>query len=664
MTLELRGACAPPRRFRQFQAASGFLILLCNSLAWSADPQKYRVQFGDTRDRALNATLQSTSELSALRKSAPVGPFGLIGRAQSDTGRLKTVLESFGYYQGSVSITIDSLPLNDPRLGEELTNKSAKDEAHVNVAFNLGPLFHLGKIDLTGEVPPKAAAALELSSGAPAVASQVLAAADRMRQALADDGYAYAKVDAPHAKENSAQRILNVTIHVTPGERYRLGEIRLNGLKTIKESYVRKRLLIHTGDEYRANQIEAARKDLLAVGVFTQVNAALDPAPDSSGRVPLTFTFRERKPHAVGLTGTYSSDLGTSVGVNWLKHEITGKADSLTLSADVINLGGGTATNGVGYDLNGKYLIPDWKTRDQSLQVELGALRQSLQAYDQTAIHSGVSVIRKLSGIWSASAGLTAEREQIVQESPPDPVVSASVGCTTNIVPPKPGISEPRCTYHYTLVGLPLSVMYNTTGLSSPLADAIKGVRAALTVTPTFSLGHPSSRFVVTQLTVSAYFDLQRWGLTYDPGRSVVAVRALAGLAGGASQFSLPPDQRFYAGGSGTIRGYRYQSVGPAFPGDGNPIGGTAINAGTIEFRQRVGPVLGFATFVDAGNVSRKLDPLNGAVKVGVGAGVRYYTALGPLRVDLAFPLQRRTGRNVVNPDDAFEVYIGLGQAF
>lgn len=664
MTMELRGACARIRRFRQFQATSGFFILLCSSLAWSADPQKYRVQFGDTRDSSLNATLQGTSELANLRKSAPVGPFGLIGRAQSDTGRLKTVLESFGYYQGSVSITIDSLPLNDPGLGEELTNKPAKDEAHVNVAFNLGPLFHLGKIDLTGEVPPKAAAALKLSGGAPAVAAQVLAAADRMRQALADDGYAYAKVDTPHAKESSAQHLLNVTIHVTPGAQYRLGDIRLNGLKTIKESFIRRRLLIHSGDEYQASKIEAARKDLLSVGVFTQVSAALDPAPDPSGRIPLTFTFRERKPHTVGVTAAYSSDLGTSFGVNWLKHEITGKADSLSLSANVINLGGGTATNGIGYDLDGKYLIPDWKTRDQSLQVELGALRQSLQAYDQTAVHTGVSVIRKLSDIWSVSAGVSAEREQIVQESPPDPVVSASVGCTTNIAPPKTGTSEPRCTYHYTLISLPLSAIYNTTGLSSPLADATKGVRAALLLTPTFSLGHPSSRFVVTQLTAATYFDLHDWGLTHDPGRSVLALRALAGLAGGATVFSLPPDQRFYAGGSGTIRGYRYQSVGPPFP-DGNPIGGTAINAGTLEYRQRVGQALGFATFVDAGNVSRNLDPLNGALKVGVGAGVRYYTALGPLRVDLAFPLQRRKkGPGVVNPDDAFEVYIGLGQAF
>src|SRR5262249_42202654 len=168
----------------------------------------------------------------------------LIGRARSDVGRLKTVLESFGYYQGSVSISIDSLPLDDPGLGEELTNRSAKDDAHVNVAFNLGPLYHLRKIELTGDVPAEAAAALKLSSGAPAVAADVLAAAGRVRQALADDGYAYAKVDPPRAKEDSSERVLDVSIHATPGERYHLGDIRLNDLKTINESYVRKRLLV------------------------------------------------------------------------------------------------------------------------------------------------------------------------------------------------------------------------------------------------------------------------------------------------------------------------------------------------------------------------------------------------------------------------------------
>jgi len=646
-----------------FVRACGLVAASLAGVALGADLQPYTVSFTKTPDSALNTMLKGTSDLSNLRKSAPVGPFALIGRAQSDIARLQTVLQSFGYYQGTASITIDSLPLDDSGLGDELTRKPPKEEAKVAVAFTLGPLYHLGEIQLTGDAPPVAATALKLSTGSPAVAANVLAAADRVRQALGEDGYAFAKVDPPHAKENFSHHVLNVSIHVTPGGRYQLGEIRLQGLKTINESYVRRRLLLHSGDQYRASAIEAARRDLLAVGVFTQVSVTLDPAPDATGRIPVTFKFRERKPRTVGFTAAYSSDLGASVGVNWVKREITGNADSLTLSADVLNLGGGSASDGIGYDVNGKYLLPDWKIRDQSLQVNLGVLKQSLDAYDQKAVLTGVSVIRKLSQVWSISAGFAAEREQIIQEAPPDATESAAVGCTTSIAPPRVGTTEPRCTYDYTLLSVPLNGTFNTTGLDSPLADATHGVHASLTLTPTFSIGHPSAQFLITQLTASTYFDLHDLGLVSDGGRSVVAVRGLMGLAAGASQFDLPPDQRFYAGGSGTIRGYRYQSVGPEFS-DGNPIGGTAIDAVTIEFRQRIGTALGFAVFVDAANVSTSVNPISGALKVGVGAGLRYYTALGPLRIDLAVPVQRRTGASVVNPDESFQIYIGLGQAF
>jgi translocation and assembly module TamA len=62
--------------------------------------------------------------------------------------------------------------------------------------------------------------------------------------------------------------------------------------------------------------------------------------------------------------------------------------------------------------------------------------------------------------------------------------------------------------------------------------------------------------------------------------------------------------------------------------------------------------------------VSQNLNPFNGTLRFGVGAGVRYYTPIGPIRVDVALPTKRRSGPGVVNPDDRFEIYIGLGQAF
>jgi translocation and assembly module TamA len=171
-------------------------------------------------------------------------------------------------------------------------------------------------------------------------------------------------------------------------------------------------------------------------------------------------------------------------------------------------------------------------------------------------------------------------------------------------------------------------------------------------VTPTASFGgRQNSGFVIVQASAATYIDLS------NDGRSVLALRGLVGGVEGASPLDIPPDQRFYAGGSGTIRGYRYQSVGPSFP-DGLPTGGTSINTGTIEFRQRFGTSYGAVAFIDAGQVGSNGVPFTGDVRVGAGVGMRYYTAIGPIRFDIAVPLihQRKS--------DILEVYIGLGQAF
>ena len=651
------------------------LAILLTMRGYAADPQPYKVEMAPTGDGDIDATLKATSDLITLRTSAPVGPFGLIGRARSDLDRLKTVLESYGYYQSYVDIKIDSLNIDDPRLGEELTQRAKSDDALVKVTFSIGPQYHLRQVAIDGQVPESAKEALALRTGDFAIAANVLAAGERLLTALEDEGYAFAKVDPPKAVEIPAERVLDVSFHVVTGEKVQIGPIRITGLKHVRESLVRRRLLIHQGEQYGANKVETARKDLLALGVFSAVTVQADTKPDSSGQVPLTLRIRERPQHAVSLSAAYSTDLGGSSGVTWTNRDISGRADQLSLSAQVINLGGNAAT-GIGYDLDGKYLIPEFAHRDQSLQFAVQALNQSLQAYDQKALTFGATLSRRLSSIWTASIGLTAEVERIRQEGyydvtcpaegcgpfnqqlidnkSPDKVVSGcpDPGCTEVIFTPR------RLPSTYELVALPISLLYNTTGLNSPIDDPTHGIRASFSETPTVSLGASHAKFFISQASIAFYVDLHDLGLSHDPGRSVVALRALGGLAQGAGQFSLPPDQRFYAGGSGTIRGYRYQSVGPPpFP-DGNPIGGTAINAGTAEYRQRIGQSLGFAVFVDAGQVSQTVNPLDATLRFGTGAGVRYYTPIGPIRLDVAVPVHRRPG------DDAFEIYIGLGQAF
>jgi translocation and assembly module TamA len=626
-----------------------FIMLLAASVARASDPQAYKVDLKSVGNDDIDQTLKATSDLLSLRTSAPVSPFGLIARARSDTDRLKTALESFGYYESRVIININGVPLTDPSLGDTLSALPKGSTAQVAVSFSLGTLYHLRRIEIEGEIPASinARETLGLNTGQPAVAAVVLAGGSRLLSALQEQGYAFAQVDQPIAYEAADAPVLDLNFHVVAGRKVNIGEIHIEGLQRVHESLVRRRLLLHTGDVYKPSAIEAARRDLLGINVFGQVSVQTGAEADESGGVPITFKMRERLRHAISVSAAYSSDLGGSGGATWTDRNLLGNAEQLSFAASVINLGG-SDTTGTGYDTSVKYLLPDFLHRDQSLQFTVSAIKQQLEAYDQTAKTASVTLSRKLSSIWTVSAGLSTTVEQILQ------VVNAKE------IPPGSGtfVPDPATTFNYTLLALPFKVIYDSTDLPTPLEDPRHGFRGSLNLTPTLAIGHPNSTFLITTLSLSTYFDLHNLLPAIAPGRSVLAARALAGTALGAGELSLPPDQRFYAGGTSTIRGYGYQLVGPTFPNTGNPSGGTAITTGGLEFRQRLYTNWGVVAFADAGQVSASLKPLHSDVRVGTGAGMRYYTPIGPIRFDVAVPVGRRPG------EDSFEVYIGLGQAF
>jgi translocation and assembly module TamA len=596
--------------------------------ARAADPQAYEVHSAPTGVAALDAAISGSLQLNTLRKKAPAGPFALVARALDDVGRVRTALESFGYYQGKVSITIDGHGLDDATLPDEIQAVPAGKSVAVAIAIDKGVLFQLRHVALVGAVPGAGRAAFHLQPGQPAVAADVLAAGGAVLNALQEDGYAFAKVDPPVAVEIPAAHALDVTFKVAAGPRVDIGHITIGGLKRVHETYVRRRLLVKQGQLYQPSKIEAARQDLASVGVFSGVTVHGADAPDALGQVPLDFDVEERKRHAVTFTAAYSTDLGASFGTTFTYRNVFGNAEQLNLGAAVTGLGGGV-TQGAGYDVTAQLTKPDFYARDQQIEFDLGAIKQNLEAYDQTAETAGTVLTRKFSRLWTGSIGLTGEQEQIIQQG---------------------------VTRDYTLVAVPLTAKYDSTGLSNPLDDALHGVRATLGASPTESLGGKDATFVILQASASTYFDFSRIGWT-RPGGSVIAIRGLVGSAQGAGQFDLPPDQRFYAGGSATVRGFKYQGVGPLFANN-DPEGGTAIDAASVELRQRVWGDIGAAVFLDAAQVNASSAPFQGTLREGVGVGARYYTPIGPIRVDVAIPLNKPPG------GDSFELYLGLGQAF
>lgn len=630
----LRDAAGKTKKSTSIARARAFLVpfpailaslLVIAVAAHGADPQGYAISIPDTGNDSVDAALRETSLLVTLRSKVPAPPFALIDRARGDFERFDTVLQGFGYYKGKIVITIAGKDIGDKTLPDVLEKVPQGQSVEVKAAIALGPQYKLRKVEIDGTLPPgiDATAIMGIKPGDPAIAVNVLAAQGGLLNALQEQGYAFARVDAPAAYADDAENVLDISFKLDPGPRVKVGQIVFKGLARVDEDFVRGSLTVHTGDLYKPSKIEEARLTLVGLGVFSGISVRAAQHGDDQGNVPLIFDVQERPRHSVAVSAAYSTDLGVSLSASWSHHNLLGNAEQLNLSASGIGLGG-TATAGIGYNVLAQFIKPRFLDENREFEADLGAIKQHLDAYSQTAETFGTYLRWKFSPLWNGTGGASFTHDLVSQE----------------------GLERT-----YELLGIPVTGSYDSTGLTDPLADPLKGGRASISITPTVAFGNNTLLFAVMQASGSLYFDFS------DTGHSVLALRAMVGSIQGGSNFDLPPDQRLYSGGSGTVRGFRYQSIGPHFA-DGKPSGASSIDAVSLELRQRVWGDYGAVAFVDAGQASADSIPFSGGVAVGAGVGARYYTSIGAVRLDFAVPLTH------VPNGDAFEIYISLGQSF
>jgi translocation and assembly module TamA len=594
-------------------------ICLALQGAGAADPVAYTVQFQPSGDAELDSLLKQTASLVSLQKKLPAAPFALIGRARADQAQFLTVLHSLGYDSGSVDITIAGEKLDDPALMDRLDQAPSNPPVVVMITPHRGALFRLGQVSF-GTLPAGFSAPGLIKPGEPARAAPILAAQDTLRTELHNAGYAFATVSPPLAVADARTDSLDVSYTVVAGPRVNIGPIYFAGLTRANPDWLRRHLNIAKNQRFSDTAIAKARDSLLGLGVFSAVTALPAQKPGPHGDVPILFRVSEQKRHAVTIGGAYATDSGFTLSSSWEDRDVFGHAETLTFTAAASGLGG-TGATAPGYDFKGVFAKPDFRARGQVLTLTLEALNQSLTAYSRTALLANAGLIRPITPHLTFGYGIGFVTESVLQED---------------------------IRRNYVLAQLPITLTYDST--DSPLEPA-KGVRVNVDVTPTRPIIGDAGIFVIAQASASTY-------LAVEPdARGILALRALLGSIQGATQFQVPPDERFYAGGSATVRGYTYQTIGPLFPDD-IPEGGNAIDAATIEFRQHVFKSFGIVPFIDAGQVSAGAAPFHGTMSVGAGLGLRYYTGIGPIRVDFALPLKRPAGSG------SFALYIGLGEAF
>ncbi|PWC30510.1 autotransporter assembly complex protein TamA [Teichococcus aestuarii] len=583
----------------------------------------YTVALPETGDEALDTAIRNASALERLRESAPVDAYGLIGRALAETDNMRDALRSEGYYGGSARIAIDGQAPDSPGLAERLLAREGNAEpVPVSVMVEPGPQYRLAPVRLQAE--PAGASIADagetgLKEGDPARAQPVLDAEGRLRDALRNAGHPFAAVRRRVTVDHDTNR-MEVTFTVAPGPRPQFARPGVSGEERTDSDLLARIVAPMQGQGYSQKAIDDKRRDLLSLGVFSTVRARAGERLDEAGDLPLTFTVAERPLHAIGFSAAYETRYGPTFSTYWEHRNLFGGAERLRLEAEVNRLGTTGDTSDTGGKIGASLRTPWFAGRNQTLTFDIAALRERPDAYDRDAFTLGALLEREFSPRLTYGFGPQIEFSRVTQDN-----------VTTN----------------YQLLGLIGQLRWNDT--DNPLNPS-RGIRAALLVNPIYSLGE-SNAFTRLRAQGSTYFDVSG-----DKG-SIIALRGVVGSIVGASFGGVPPDKRFYAGGGGSVRGYSYQSVGPRTASD-EPAGGLSLVEGSVELRQRISGPIGMAAFVDAGSVTRDPTPDFGNLKVGAGLGVRYLTAIGPLRADIAIPLNKESG------DSAFGLYVGIGQAF
>ncbi|MDR1297122.1 MAG: BamA/TamA family outer membrane protein [Deltaproteobacteria bacterium] len=455
-----------------------------------------------------------------------------------------------------------------------------------------------------------------LKPGAPARAADVLEVVDNVERKWRDDGYPQAEIVGTRYSIDPVKKTLLAQIILNPGPYLKMGGLVVRGDDTVNERFLRHNVNWREGQNWSEDAAERYREILLQTGLFKSVEAKPAGEPDASGNTALEVTLEAAPRRTVSGSLNYDSDWGPGVSVAWENRNLSGWGDSLRVELpywkDLVQLG-----------LN--YQRPFvFNNRDQSLLVEGYLLREDTENYELSSISAAAGFERRLNRRLRARLQTSLEL----------------------------GTLDERMDgrRRYQVVGFPFNMYWNN---ADSYLDATHGLRASLLLSPYY--GNYLADFKVVKYRLEASF--------YRPlaleNRLVLALRAMMGSILGTGPEYLPSSLRFFGGGGQSVRGYEYQSIGPRNARN-RPAGGATVGEISGELRWRFSKTMGVVAFVDGGMVYERADisQMGQDFLWGGGLGFRYYSPVGPFRLDLATPLTPR------EEDGPLQLYLSLGQSF
>ncbi|MNI10097.1 Translocation and assembly module TamA precursor [compost metagenome] len=545
---------------------------------------------------------------------APANRFEARRRARAALGSAEALLRSEGYYQAS---------LQDEVEGEE------RPVAVVQVTPGRRFLLDEAVVNWVAPVPEAETAQavladMELKPGEPGRAADVLAAEGRLVAGLTRRGYADAEAEPRRVVVDHADFTVQPTFNIASGALVRLDGIQLRTRGPTNPDWVERLVPWREGDRYDPEDVAELERRLLDTGVYDGVGVALSSLDDvrPDGLRPVVVTLADRPRSLLEAGATYSTAEGAGVDVFRTRYNRFGRADTLRYGARLASIDS---------RIGAEWSLPHWRRPGRTLKLSSFIVNEQTDAYDRSAITAAADLSQRLGKTSWFSYGLGLDAGQYT-EYRFDPVTQAPI------------------TFDRDLAIVTLRGGAYMDRSNDPL-NPTTGYRLSVSAQPTAVAGEDTVLFLRTESQATAYLPLQ------DGAKTVLAGRLRVGSILGGQELTVPADRLFYSGGGGSVRGYSYQSINPRLPNN-KPRGGLSLFETSVEVRRDIGEKFQAVAFVDAGAIGFQETPNLSNMRYGAGVGVRYKLPFGPVRADVAFPLNKREG------DSGFQLYISIGQAF
>jgi len=571
-----------------------------------------------TDEKKLAERLENAASLVNDAEQPASGDLGIVVKAREDRDRLVAVLYEEARYGGTVRITIDGRDLDQLPVNPTFDHSRP---VPVTVTVIPGPTFTLGSVRFEGDAAGRDPAEYDLIVGEQAGSRLILKAGEQLLVDVKAEGRPLAQLTERQVTADHPTRTVHVVMGAIGGRVANLDTVAVKGARAVKPDFIARYSRLDKGDRYSPEQLRKASERLRELGVFSSVTIREADTLTPAGTLPLTIEVSEGKHRYFGLGAQYSSLDGAGLQGYWGHRNLFGEAESLRIEAQVSGIEATTAIETFNYSAGITFIKPGAFVPEATFEASLKAMSENPDSYEAQSVIGSAAISYELNETDVLKAG-----GEIAWINTDDAF----------------GKNE------YLTFALPVS--FERDARDNKL-NPTEGYRATIAASPTYEAFN-GTVFSSFDGSISGYLGFG------EEDNIVLAGRLAAGaLIGGDELSDIPVTRRFFAGGGGSVRGYAYQEISP-YNADDEALGGRSYALASFEVRVGITDNIGIVPFIDVGTVSTEIVPDFSDIRAGAGVGIRYATPFGPLRLDVAIPLQPYEGGS------DYGIYAGIGQAF